>query len=122
MPGLEDDLRAAVHADHELGRDYEADVDAHAFAERLDAEIDRRVQERLDARVARQRRDGAGFDFLGVLLALGSIGIAVGVPSAMHGHVRRRRDVRPDARRLGGDRGDQLRLVPRAAALLGRRE
>jgi hypothetical protein len=86
MPGLEDDLRAAVHADRELGRDYEADV-VRALAERLDAEIDRRVQERLDAQLVRHQRSGAGFDFLGVLLALGSIGIAVGVPSAMHGHV-----------------------------------
>ena len=86
MPGLEDDLRAAVHADRELGRDYEADV-VRTLAERLDAEIDLRVKERIDARLVRHQRADAGFDFLGVLLALGSIGIAVGVPSAMHGHV-----------------------------------
>src|ERR687893_444873 len=86
MARLEDDLRAAVAADRELGGDYEAAV-VRTLAERLDDEIDRRVQERIDARLARHQRAGAGFDFLGVLLALGSIGIAVGVPSAMHGHV-----------------------------------
>ena len=86
MPGLEDDLRAAVHADRELGRDYEADV-VRALAERLDDEIDRRVQERIDAKLARRSRERAGLDLLAVLLVLGSIGIALGVPSATHGHV-----------------------------------
>jgi hypothetical protein len=86
MARLEEDLRAAVAADRELGGDYEAAV-VRTLAERLDDEIDRRVQERLDARLARDRRAGTGVDFLGVLLALGSIGIALGVPSAMHGHV-----------------------------------
>jgi hypothetical protein len=86
MARLEDDLRAAVAADRELGGDYEAAV-VRTLAERLDDEIDRRVQERIDARLARQRRASTGFDLLGVLLALGSIGIALGVPSATHGHV-----------------------------------
>jgi hypothetical protein len=83
---LEEDLRAAVAADRELGRDYEAAV-VRSLAERLDAEIDRRVQERLDQRFAAQRRSAAGFDFLAVLLACASIGMALGVPSAMHDHV-----------------------------------
>ena len=86
MAGLEDDLRAAVAADRELGGDYETAV-VRTLAERLDTEIDRRVQERNDARLARRRSANAGLDVLGVLLALGSIGIALGVPSATHGHV-----------------------------------
>ena len=79
---LDDDLRAAVAADRELGSDYEAAV-VRALGERLDAEIDRRVDERLAAR----RRSGAAFDFLGLVLALASIGMAIGVPSAIHGSV-----------------------------------
>ena len=80
MPGLEDDLRASVAADRELGRDYETAV-VRALAERLDREIDRRVDERLELRRAR-RRDG--HDAWTVLLALASIGMALGVPSATH--------------------------------------
>jgi hypothetical protein len=79
MAGLEDDLRAAVAADRELGRDYEAAV-VRALAERLDREIDRRVDERLGVRA---RSSGRGrHDFWTVLLALASIGMALGVPSA----------------------------------------
>ena len=82
MPGFEEDLRAAVAADRELGTDYEAAV-IRSLGERLDAEIDRRIEERL-----RQRRQprGAGLDFFGLVLALASIGMALGVPSAMSGH------------------------------------
>jgi hypothetical protein len=83
---LEEDLRAAVAADRELGGDYEAAV-VRSLAERLDAEIDRRVQERLDERLAAQRRSGAAIDLWSLLLACASIGMALGVPSAMHGHV-----------------------------------
>jgi hypothetical protein len=80
MPGLEDDLRAAVAADRELGGDYEAAV-VRALGERLDSEIDRRVAERLRARRPR------GVDLTGLVLALASIGMALGVPSATHDHV-----------------------------------
>jgi hypothetical protein len=83
---LEEDLRAAVAADRELGGDYEAAV-VRSLGERLDAEIDRRVQERVDERLAARRRSSAGFDFLAVLLACASIGMALAVPSAMHDHV-----------------------------------
>jgi hypothetical protein len=81
MPGLEDDLHAAVAADRELGQDYEAAV-VRALAERLDREIDRRVDQRLGAR---ERPPGHGVhDFWTVLLALASIGMALGVPGATH--------------------------------------
>jgi hypothetical protein len=76
MPGLEDDLHAAVGADRELGRDYETAV-VRALAERLDHEIDRRVDERM-------RMRQSAHDFWSVLLALASIGLALGVPSATH--------------------------------------
>ena len=84
MADLEDDLRAAVAADRELGGDYEAAV-ARSLGERLDREIDRRVAERVDALLAEPRRAGRGGDFLALLLALGSIGMAIGVPGAMSG-------------------------------------
>jgi hypothetical protein len=82
MPGFEEELRAAVAADRELGADYEAAV-IRSLGERLDAEIDRRIEERMRARQA--TRSG-GLDFLGLVLALASIGMALGVPSAMSGH------------------------------------
>jgi hypothetical protein len=82
MPGFDDDLRAAVAADRELGSDYEAAV-VRSLGERLDAEIDRRIEERFRAR---RPRGGRGLDFLGLVLALASIGMGLGVPSAMSGH------------------------------------
>jgi hypothetical protein len=82
MPGFEDDLRAAVAADRELGGEYEAAV-VRSLGERLDAEIDRRIEERF-----RRRRPsrGGGLDFFGLVLAIASIGMGLGVPSAMSGH------------------------------------
>jgi hypothetical protein len=80
MASLEDDLRAAVAADRELGDDYEVAV-VRALAERLDTEIDRRVDERI--RAARWR----DLDWSVLLLALGSISLALGVPSATHDHL-----------------------------------
>jgi hypothetical protein len=82
MPGFEEDLRAAVAADRELGSDYEAAV-VRSLGERLDAEIDRRIEERLRARGA---RGGRALDFWGLVLAIASIGLAMGVPSSLSGH------------------------------------
>jgi hypothetical protein len=79
MPGFEDDLQAAVAADRELGRDYEAAV-VRSLGERLDAEIDRRIEERSRARRAARAR---GLDFFGLVLAIASIGMGMGVPSAI---------------------------------------
>lgn len=83
---LEEDLRAAVAADRELGGDYEAAV-VRSLGERLDAEIDRRVQERIDERLAARRRSSAVGDFWTLLLACASIAMGLAVPSAMHDHV-----------------------------------
>jgi hypothetical protein len=74
---LDDDLRAAAAADRELGRDYEPVV-MDAFVERLGREIDRRV----DARLAERR--GPAIDAGAIVLALGSLGIGLGIPGAMH--------------------------------------
>ena len=63
-----------------IGGDYEAAV-IRSLGERLDAEIDRRIDERVGPPPA-----GGGLDLLGLGLALASIGIALGVPSAMSGH------------------------------------
>jgi hypothetical protein len=82
MPGFDEDLRAAVAAERELGSEYEAAV-VRSLGERLDAEIDRRIEERFRRR--RPRR-GGGLDFLGLVLALASIGMGLGVPGAMSGH------------------------------------
>ena len=77
MTTLEEDLRAAAAAERELGRDYEPAV-MDSFVERLGREIDRRV----DARVG--ERPAPALDFTALLLALGSIGMALGIPGAMH--------------------------------------
>jgi hypothetical protein len=82
MAGFEEDLRAAVAADRELGRDYEAAV-IRSLGERLDAEIDRRIEERIRGRRVPRR---GGLDFLGLVLAIASIGMAMGVPSSLSGH------------------------------------
>jgi hypothetical protein len=82
MPGFEDDLRAAVAADRELGAGYEAAV-VRSLGERLDAEIDRRIDERLRAR---RPHGGRRLDFVGLVLALASIGMGLGVPNAISGH------------------------------------
>jgi hypothetical protein len=83
MPGFEEDLRAAVAADRELGAEYEAAV-IRSLGERLDTEIDRRIEERIERR--RQAPGPRGPDFFGLVLALASIGMGLGVPSAMSGH------------------------------------
>ena len=71
---LEEDLRAATAARRELGDDYEAGV-IRSLAEHLDREIDRRVEQRVARRLP-------GVDWTALLLALGSIALALGVPSA----------------------------------------
>jgi hypothetical protein len=75
---IDEDLRAAAAADRELGRDYEPAV-TDAFVDRLGREIDRRV----DARLADR---GPAIDAGAIVLALGSLGLGLGIPSAMHDH------------------------------------
>ena len=81
MATLEDDLRAATAARRELGDEYDQGV-IHSLVERVGEEIDRRVDERLAAGGARI----GGLDWTALLLALGSIGMALGVPGATHDH------------------------------------
>ena len=81
MTALEDDLRAATAARRELGEGYELAV-LRGVADRLEAQVDRRVDERLAARAPAL----GGLDWTALLLALGSIGMALGVPSATIDH------------------------------------
>jgi hypothetical protein len=78
-PSFRDELRAAAAADRELGGEYESAV-LQSFLERLDLEIDRRIA----ARSPPPPRGGIGFT--GLVLALASIGMGLGVPSAMGDH------------------------------------
>jgi hypothetical protein len=81
MATLEDDLRAATAARRELGEDYDLAV-LRSVADRLDAQVDRRVDERLAARAPAL----GGLDWTTLFLALGSIGMGLGVPSATIDH------------------------------------
>jgi hypothetical protein len=81
MATLEDDLRAASAARRELGDDYEGAL-LRSMADRLEAQVARRVDERLAARAPAI----GGLDWTTLLLALGSIGMGLGVPSATIDH------------------------------------
>jgi len=70
--GLAEDMEAAVSARSELGDDYDAAL-LRSFVERLDAEID----ERLDRRLPSHDRASAFRDAVTVVIALGSIGFGV---------------------------------------------
>jgi hypothetical protein len=69
---------AAVHA--ELGRDYDRAV-AEGLIDRIGAEIDRRVDTRIEAtRKVRSRRPGT---FATLVMGLGSMGLGVGGTSVV---------------------------------------
>ena len=76
-----DELEAAVAARRELGRERERDV-IDSFLDRVEREIDARVDERLARRGggAPARRTGSDWGF--VLLAISSLGIGIGVTGA----------------------------------------
>jgi hypothetical protein len=80
-----DELQAAVHARHELGRDLEPYV-IDTFLERVERTIDARVDARVEARVkalAGEARRGEGpASFWTVTLALGSMGMGIGAIGA----------------------------------------
>lgn len=81
---VREELRASLAAQRELGSDFDPAV-AEAFLDRLSRQIDARVDERVaqvkpQARVERPRR---GMDFWTAVLALGSIAMGLGAPSAM---------------------------------------
>jgi hypothetical protein len=80
-----DEVRAALHARDELAREYEPAV-VEAFAERVEREIDARV----DARLARMRderpaRSPSGPGTGSIVLALGSMGLGIGATGAATG-------------------------------------
>lgn len=85
---IRDEVRASAAAHHDLGPGYDAAV-AEGLVERIGDEIDRRVDARLygqlgikppkQQRVPAPGRPGAGR----VLLALGSMGLAVGGTAAV---------------------------------------
>ena|ERR671934_557367 len=74
-----DELQAAVEARRELGREREPEV-IDAFLDRVEREIDARV----DARLGRQR-GGAGTDWGFVVLAVSSLGIGIAVTGTATG-------------------------------------
>jgi hypothetical protein len=79
-----DELEAAVAARRELGRERERDV-IDSFLDRVEREIDARVDERLARRGggAPARRTGSDWGF--VLLAISSLGIGIAVTGAASG-------------------------------------
>jgi hypothetical protein len=85
-----EDIAAAAAAHHELGRDYDGAV-AESLVDRIGAEIDKRVDARLEQRgdkLARRARDcqpslAAGPSWAMVVLGLGSIGLGIGASAAV---------------------------------------
>jgi hypothetical protein len=75
-----DELEAAVAARRELGRERERDV-IDSFLDRVEKEIDARVDKRLARRGGSPARRG-GSDWGAVVLALCSLGIGIGVTGA----------------------------------------
>ena len=84
-----EDIAAAAAAHHELGRDYDGAI-AESLVDRIGAEIDKRVDARLEQRggnPARRARDGqvslaAGPSWTMVVLGLGSVGLGIGASAA----------------------------------------
>jgi hypothetical protein len=77
-----DELRASVEARRELGPDYEDSL-VEGFLEKMDQEIDRRVDEKV---VARARQEGPAVRpsvEAGQRLALAIISLALGVPGTV---------------------------------------
>jgi hypothetical protein len=78
---MRDEIGAAAAVHTELGSDYDHAV-AEGLVERIGAEIDRRVDARLDGASARPRLPAARVRRSGslgaVILALGSMGLGVG--------------------------------------------
>jgi len=76
-----DELEAAIAARRELGREHEPEV-ADAFLDRIEKQIDARVEEQLARnRYAPQRRAGDP-DWAAALLGISSLGIGIGATGA----------------------------------------
>ena len=72
-----DELEAAVAARKELGRENEPEL-VDAFLARVEKQIDARV----DARLGRTHRRGAGPDWAAAILGIASLGIGIGATGA----------------------------------------
>src|ERR687885_224714 len=81
-PPPPDELSAPVEARRELGREREPEV-IDAFLERVEREIDARVDERLATRRLPARRHGG--DWAGAFLSFMSLGIGIGATGAATG-------------------------------------
>src|ERR1700741_1242990 len=80
---IRDEVRASAAAHRDLGPGYETAV-AEGLVERIGEEIDRRVDARLYGQVAHQNPPPPGrLGFGTVVLALGSMGLAVGASAAV---------------------------------------
>ena len=79
-----DELEAAVEARRELGRERERDV-IDSFLDRVEREIDARVDERLARRGGGPPARRTGSDWGFVLLAISSLGIGIAVTGAASG-------------------------------------
>jgi len=80
-----EDIAAAAAAHRELGREYDNAV-AEGLVERIGAEIDKRVDARIEqhgARPAPRGRPGSGPGVSGVFLGLGSMGIGIGAAAVV---------------------------------------
>ena len=78
-----DELEAAIEARRELGRERERDV-VDSFLDRVEKEIDARVDERLARRGGPPARH-TGSDWGFVFLAISSLGIGIGATGAATG-------------------------------------
>jgi Flp pilus assembly protein TadB len=76
-----DELEAAVEARRELGRERERDV-VDSFLDRVEREIDARVDERIARRGGGVPTQRTGSDWGFVLLAISSLGIGIAVTGA----------------------------------------
>jgi hypothetical protein len=77
-----DEIGAAAAAHAELGRDYDHAV-AEGLIERIGAEIDKRVDAKLESpsgKPVRRRRPG---NFASMVMALGSMGLGVGATAVV---------------------------------------
>lgn len=78
---LREDVLASIAAHRELDPDFEPAI-ADSLADRLVEEVDTRVEQRLANR-DHGRREAGRLDLTTAVVALGSICLALGVPSAM---------------------------------------
>jgi hypothetical protein len=77
-----EEIGAAVAAHAELGRDYDHAI-AEGLVDRIGAEVDRRVDARLDSRGLRPLRSRRPGTFATLVMGLGSMGLGVGATAVV---------------------------------------